>query len=186
MNANATWYGALNDTPGRVGPPIEPPPADIREYWRAWLDGDGYPFWSLWENVRTWWAIRELPNVRLVHFADLKRDLPGEMRRIAAFLDIPVDPARWDAILEYCSFEWMKKNATKSVPLAGAFWDAGAEVFIHRGVNGRWKDSLSPAEAREYEERALRELGPDCARWAGERSALNSGRARSGSAEPIP
>ena len=26
-NANDIWYEALNDTPGRVGPPIEPPPA---------------------------------------------------------------------------------------------------------------------------------------------------------------
>jgi hypothetical protein len=26
-NANQFWYEALNDTPGRVGPPIEPPPA---------------------------------------------------------------------------------------------------------------------------------------------------------------
>ena len=75
----------------------------------------------------------------LVHFADLKRDMPGQMRRIAAFLDIPVDEARWDAILEYCSFDWMKRNATKSVPLGGAFWDAGAQVFINKGVNGRWR-----------------------------------------------
>lgn len=26
VNANAAWYAALNDTPGRVGPPIAPPP----------------------------------------------------------------------------------------------------------------------------------------------------------------
>ena len=58
-NANEIWYSALNDTPGRVGPPIERPPADIRQYWREWLDGDGYPFWSFWENVRTWWQIRD-------------------------------------------------------------------------------------------------------------------------------
>jgi aryl sulfotransferase len=31
----------------------------------------------------------------------------------------------------------MKKNATKSVSFGGAFWDAGAEVFINKGVNGR-------------------------------------------------
>jgi aryl sulfotransferase len=30
-NANQSWYDALNDTPGRVGPPIEPPPDDIRQ-----------------------------------------------------------------------------------------------------------------------------------------------------------
>jgi hypothetical protein len=51
------------------------------------------------------------------------------------------------------------------VPLGGAFWDAGAEVFIHKGVNGRWKDTLTPAEAAEYEARAVQELGPECAHW---------------------
>ena len=51
VNANATWYSALNDTPG-VGPPIEPPPGDVRQYWRDWMDRDGFPFWS-WSDVLT-------------------------------------------------------------------------------------------------------------------------------------
>jgi aryl sulfotransferase len=164
-NANELWYGALNDTPGRVGPPIEPPPEDIREYWRAWMDGDGHPFWSFWENVRSWWAIRELPNVHLIHFSELNRDMPGQMRVMADFLDIDIDESRWDAIVEYCTFDWMKANATKSVPLGGAFWDAGAQVFINKGVNGRWADVLSDEESREYEERARTELGEECAHW---------------------
>jgi aryl sulfotransferase len=163
--ANDAWYAALNDTPGRVGPPIERPPADIRQYWRDWLDGDGHPFWPFWDNVRSWWAVRDLPNVMLLHFADLKRDLPGQMRRIAAFLDIPVDDARWPQIVEYCSFDWMKQNATRSVPLAGAFWDGGAETFINKGTNGRWTDTLTSAESAEYEARAERELGAACAHW---------------------
>ncbi len=164
-NANASWYAALNDTPGRVGPPIEPPPSEIREYWREWMDRDGYPWWPFWENVRSWWEIRALPNVMLVHFESLRRDMPGEMRRLAAFLEIPIDESRWDQILEYCSFDWMKKNATKSVPLGGAFWDAGAQVFINKGVNGRWRDTLSPAESAEYEARSVTELGRECAHW---------------------
>jgi len=165
VNANGTWYEALNDTPGRIGPPIEPPPADIRQYWRDWMDRDGHPFWPFWENIRSWWQIRELPNLMLVHFNDLKRDMPGQMRRIARFLEIPIDEARWPAIVEYCSFDWMKRNATKSVPLGGAFWDAGAEVFINKGINGRWTDTLTAADSAEYEARAIRELGEECARW---------------------
>src|SRR5690606_29638199 len=90
-NANQLWYEALNDTPGRVGPPIEPPPPSVRRYFLDWLEGDGYPFWPFWENIRSWWSIRRLPNVLLLHFADLKRDLPGEIRRIADFLEIAVD-----------------------------------------------------------------------------------------------
>ena len=165
VNANAVWYSALNDTPGRVGPPIDPPPADIRQYWRDWMDKDGFPFWPFWENVRSWWEIRDLPNVLFVHFESLKRDMQAEMRRIAAFLEIEVDASRWNDIVEYCSFDWMKRNATKSVPLAGAFWDAGAEVFINKGVNGRWRDTLTPSDVAEYEARAIKELGRDCAAW---------------------
>jgi hypothetical protein len=71
--------------------------------------------------VRTWWEFRHLPNVLFVHFANLKRDMPREMRRIAEFLDVPIDETRWEEILEYCSFDWMKRNARKRVPL-GAFW----------------------------------------------------------------
>ena len=164
-NANQLWYDALNETPGRIGPPIERPPSDIRQYWRDWMDRDGHPFWPFWENIRTWWEIRGLPNVLFVHFADLKRDLPRQMRRMAAFLDIPIDESKWGTILEYCSFDWMKQHATQSVPLGGAFWDAGAQVFINRGINGRWTDTLTAADVAEYEARAAKELGDDCARW---------------------
>ena len=79
------------------------------------------------------------------------RDMQGQMRRLAAFLDIRLDESRWDRIVEYCTFDWMKANATKSVPLGGAFWDAGAEVFIHKGVNGRWKDTLSADEVDVFD-----------------------------------
>ncbi len=165
VNANALWYDVLNNTPGRVGPPIAPPPEDIRVYWHDWMEKDGYPFWPFWENVRSWWAIRDLPNVHMVHFSDLKRDMPGEMRRMATFLDIKIDETRWDRIVEYCRFDWMKANATKSVPLGGAFWDAGAEVFINKGVNGRWTETLTEAESAAYEARAVAELGQACADW---------------------
>ena len=99
--------------------------------------------------------------------------MPGQIRSIAKFLDIPIDESRWDAIVEHCSFDWMKKNARKSVPLGGAFWDAGAEVFIHKGVNGRWRDTLTAEESAEYEQRARAELGDECARWL----ATGEGRA---------
>ncbi len=91
-NANAAWFAALNDTPGRVGPPIPRADPDMGHYFRNWLERDGDPFWPFWQNVRSWWAIKDQPNVMLVHFEDLKRDLAGEMRRIADFLEIRVDP----------------------------------------------------------------------------------------------
>lgn len=165
VNANQKWYDVLNDSPGRVGPPIERPPEDIHQYWKDWLEQDGFPFWPFWENIRSWWEVRNLPNVLLMHYTDLKSDLPKGIRKIAEFLEIPINEERWDAVLEFCSFEWMKKNAVKAVPLGGAFWDAGAQVFIHKGVNGRWTEVLSPQEILEYEQLADAKLGVECARW---------------------
>jgi aryl sulfotransferase len=91
--------------------------------------------------------------------------MPAEIRSLAEFLDIPINEDQWDDILLHCSFDYMKANATKSVPLGGAFWDGGAETFIHKGVNGRWLDVLSEQEALRYEQRATEELGDECAHW---------------------
>ncbi len=172
-NANASWYAALNDTPGRVGPPIEPPPADIVEYWTHWMDRDGYPWWPFWENIRSWWAIRNLPNVMFVHFAVLSRQMEAEMQRLATYLDIAIDESRWSSIVQYCSFSWMKQNAIRSVPLRGAFWDGGAEVFINKGVNGRWKNTLTATQIAAYETRAVEELGGECAHWLATGEGMN-------------
>jgi aryl sulfotransferase len=162
---NEAMYDALNNSPGRVGPPLEPPPDDIREYWHTWLAKDGFPYWSFWENVRSWWAIRNLPNMMMVHFEVLKRRMPEEMRRIAKFLDIPIDESKWDVIVEHCTFDWMKEHGEKIVPLGGVMWKGGTKTFINKGTNGRWKETLTAAESAEYEAKALAELGPECAHW---------------------
>lgn len=163
--ANAGWYTALNDTPGRVGPVMPAPNPSVAAYFRAWLDRDGWPFWPFWDSVASWWNVRRLPNVCLVHFADLKQDLAGQIRRIAGFLDIRIDEARWPDILRNCSFEHMKRHGARLVPLNGSFWERGAESFLHRGTNGRWRAVLSAADSRDYEVTARRMLGVPCAQW---------------------
>lgn len=164
-NANQLWYDLLNNTPGRVGPPIERPDPDIRRYFRRWLEKDGYPIWPYWENIRSWWEARELPNVLLVHFADLKADLEAEMRRIADFLVCAIPEDRWPAIVEHCSFDYMKTHAAHVAPLGGDIFEGGAGVFINKGVNGRWRDVLTDEDNAHYERRAVEELGEACAAW---------------------
>lgn len=164
-NANETWYSLLNDTPGRVGPAIEKPVESVVQYFNDWLDKDGFPFWSFWENIRSWWNIRTLPNVLMLHFENLKKDMPGEIKKIAAFLDIEIDETKWNDILKHCSFDYMKKNGTKSVPLGGILWDGGSETFINKGVNGRWKDVLPKTDSERYEKLCVEQLGEEAARW---------------------
>lgn len=163
--ANQDWYDALNKTPGRVGPPMLPLQSSISDYYHDWLNKDGYPIWPFWENIRSWWETRHLPNVLLVHFGNLKKDMPSEIRRIAEFIGTPIDESNWESILKQCSFDYMKENAAKVAPGGGIFWEGGAQSFIHKGTNGRWRDVLSAEDVSEYEKRALEELDTACAQW---------------------
>ncbi|MEK7793562.1 MAG: sulfotransferase domain-containing protein [Candidatus Hydrogenedentota bacterium] len=164
-NGNEEFYKALNETPGLVGPPMPPCDVPVLEYFRRWLAQDGYPWWSFWENVGTWWDIRDLPNVMLIHFANLRNDLASEMRAIAGFLEIPLDETRWEAIVEHCTFDYMKSHAELVAPLGGAVWEGGAKTFINKGTNGRWRDVLTEADIERYERTTIDQLGEDCAHW---------------------
>ncbi|CAD7700125.1 unnamed protein product [Ostreobium quekettii] len=145
--------------PTNPGPPFEPPVDDVRKYWRDWMDRDGHPLWPFWEHVRGWWSVRHLPNVKLLHFNDLKKDFDKEARGLADFLGIPIKEDRWADIVDHCSLEWMRKTEK-----GGGFMEDGA-FFRQGGVNGRWRDALTGAECEEYERRAVEELGEQCAHW---------------------
>jgi aryl sulfotransferase len=168
MNANARFYELINDTPGRVGPPIPRCDPDIRRYFLNWLENDGAPFWSMWENVRTWWSVRRHPSVLMLHYADMKKDLEGTVSKIAAFLDVDLDGATLAKVVEHSSFDYMKRNAAKSAPLGGIVWEGGAGTFINKGANGRWRDVLADKDSARYEATARAELGEECARWLAE------------------
>lgn len=128
-----------------------------------YIGRDGHPFRPFWENVRSWWEIRRLPNLLPVHFADPRHDPEREIRRIAALLDIR--PTNWARILEHTSFDDMKRHAPAVAPLGGSLWVGGAATFINKGTNGRWREVLTAEESAAYEARAEAELGSDCARW---------------------
>ncbi len=164
-NASSFYYETVNDTPGRVGPPLEQPVDSIRQYFNTWLENDGYPYWPYWENIKSWWDIRTLPNILLLHYGKLKNNTQSEISRIAKFLNIKVDKKSWPLILEHCSISYMREKGNTIVPLEGAFWNEGAKTFIYKGTNGRWLDTLTEDENERYLRKAETELGVECSQW---------------------
>jgi len=173
MRMSQELYDAFNDPPGLPGQPVLRPEGDVRDFFNAWLDGEGYAADTFFHNVQSWWDTRTAENVLLVHFNNLKADMEGEIRRIAAFLDIEIDESRWPSIVEHCSFDYMKENADSISEHFQAFFDGGLKNFIYKGTNGRWRDLLNADEIERYERRANEALTPDCAHWlaTGEQSS---------------
>jgi aryl sulfotransferase len=92
--------------------------------------------------------------------------MEAEIRRIADFLGFEIDEARWPAIVEHCSFDYMKANGDKLSTLGNDLFQGGLKKsFIHKGTNGRWRDRLSADDIRKYEAIAASRLTPDCAHW---------------------
>ncbi|MEO8392635.1 MAG: sulfotransferase domain-containing protein [Chloroflexota bacterium] len=165
-------YERVNTTPGRVGDPIPPCPQDIREFWQGWInrgwfawEREGYPFWGTMYHVQTWWNYRHLPNILFVHYNDLLRDLPGEIRRVADYLSIDVAPDLLASIAHQVTFSSMKENAEQIVPGIERIFKGGAQTFINKGTNGRWRDVLTEDDLKLYAAAVARELTPDCAAW---------------------
>jgi aryl sulfotransferase len=141
-------------------------------------DGDVHRFFGTWlkeaamfQHIASFWRHQGSNNLAFVHYNDLKADLAGEMRRLAAFLGIEVPASNWSATVERCTFESMRARDDE----IGSFWnfEGGAQSFLFKGTNGRWRDVLRADELAAYTSRSAELLPADAAAWLeGGRAAL--------------
>jgi aryl sulfotransferase len=171
-NFTPELFNSMEGVAGRVGDVLPRCPDDIHELWRGWMtrgafewETEGYPFWSVLHHAQSWWDYRHLPNILLVHYADLLADLEGGIGRIARFLEIDPSPAVWPAIVNNCTFSEMKSHSAELMPMTNVFLKGGSDAFFHKGTNGRWREVLSAEELKLYDSAANRELTPECRRW---------------------
>src|SRR5262249_43103349 len=99
------------------------------------------------------------------HFDDLKSDLDGQMRRVATFLDVMVDESLWPQLVERCTFASMKERSEEIADFDSLFI-GGADTFLYKGTNGRWRDVLSADEVAAFDEQSTRRLPAEANSWA--------------------
>jgi aryl sulfotransferase len=153
-----------------ITPPVVPD--DINARFRLWLaqgsfpwETDGYPFWSVFHHVQSFWRFRELPNIHVMHYADLKRDLAGQMQRIARTLGITVGGAQWAGLVAAAGFDAMQARYADIAPnIDQQIWIDGAK-FFNKGANGQWREVLDRASLHAYEQHKRARLEPSLAEW---------------------
>ena len=151
------------------GPPV-PAETEIERFWE-WVDaplvagGRGESLANLVHHIATFWAVRDAPNVLLLHYDDLQADLDGQMRTVSAQLGIPVDETRWPTLVDAATFDRMRAKADRVAPdTTNAIWQDNQQ-FFHRGTSGQWRTLLDDAGLERYFAR-IAELAPaDVARW---------------------
>ena len=142
---------------------------DPAVHFHEWVLGEedhiGDPACGFWHMENSYWAARDNPDLLLVHYNDLKKDLQAEMRRIADFLEISIAPDLWPRLVEAARFESMKGKASELMPTAGTIWQGGGDTFLHKGTNGRWRGVFDQADLDLYDSKVEAEFAPDLAHW---------------------
>lgn len=166
---------AATDRVGQTDPTLAAPfpraPADFTDFYRRWMSrgiagaGDGLPFFSWFDFERTYWQERQRENLLLVHYRDLKTDLAGEMRRIAAFLGIEIRDAVWPSLVHAATFTEMKKVGEILHPHVARLFEGGAGRFFNKGENDRWHGMLDTADLALFDDACRRRLSPASAEW---------------------
>jgi aryl sulfotransferase len=163
-------YETLDHAAPELGP-YPRCPQDPREFWRRWFTRgvyadaqDGYPEVSFFDLEATYWRARQTENLLLVHYNDLKADLEGEMRRIAAFLAIEPSREVWPSLVQAATFAAMKREGKTLLGQATDIFEGGSDRFFFKGSNDRWRDEMTAEDLALYEQAATR-FTPGLARW---------------------
>lgn len=146
-----------NDVPDFSG-------TDAERFWR-WVEDEGgiQGLEGMVGHLRTFWDHRDDPNVVLLHYADLQRDLTGEMIRLAQRLGIDLPPDRIAELAPYATFGEMRAAANTTAPNTDLNLFKSNEEFFRSGTSGQWRAIVDEAELPRYEKRLGELTGGDAA-----------------------
>lgn len=116
-------------------------------------------------HMAAFWELRERPNVILLHYADLKADLDGQMRLVAARLGIEVPEERWPDLVRAATFDSMRERAVELAPASPAGIWQDTTRFFNKGTSGQWRDMLGDEDLELYRRRADQLADPALLAW---------------------
>jgi len=115
--------------------------------------------------LKTYWEHRDLPNVHLFHYYDMKQDLRGHIANLAKILKISLSDVQIDEMTEAATFESMQARGDQFAPGSGTgMWKKDAAFFAN-GKNAQWKEKLTEEQVRLFDERIGKLLTPEQIKW---------------------
>lgn len=147
-------------------------PDDIHEAFRMFVqdpspngDADSMTLECMVHHYKTLRDWVHLPNVHMFHYADLSRDLSGQISQIAKVLDIDLSPALLASITEGAQFGTMQANAIRIGNSAGPTIFREKAKFFSTGSSNKWENRLGDDEVKMYQDRIAELLPPNDVHW---------------------
>uniref|UniRef100_A0A8C5R6N1 Sulfotransferase n=1 Tax=Leptobrachium leishanense TaxID=445787 RepID=A0A8C5R6N1_9ANUR len=130
---------------------IHPDPGTFEEYIERFMVGN--VAWGSWyDHVKGYWDEKSKP-ILYVFYEDLKKDLLGEVRKVAKFLEKDLAEDVLKKIAHSSSFEQMKNNPmANNADFPAYVLDPTLGRFMRKGTVGDWKTHFTPEQSKRFEE----------------------------------
>lgn len=133
-------------------------PDDFRLGFRRFLEGvaegadyDAPSLSGILHHHRTFRDAADRGNIHFFHYADMKRDLPGTVRRVASILGMSLSEDVLDAVTEAATFGNMKADAARFAPSGGDdFWKSDS-AFFDSASDRKWEMHLTADDLDDYD-----------------------------------
>jgi hypothetical protein len=124
----------------------------------------GFHFYPWASFLDDYWRIRDRENVLFMTYEEMKKDLPGTVRKVAALLKIALLEDELDAVVRQSSFDHMKQIEHKFETGMMVPWAKPHGAMIRRGQNKGSDELLTLALQQRIDDHCraeLKRLGSD-------------------------
>ncbi|MDP1793875.1 MAG: sulfotransferase domain-containing protein [Acidimicrobiales bacterium] len=150
--------------------PTDPPPdfsgTEADRFWR-WIELESgiQGLDGMVHHLKTFWDHRDDPNVVLLHYADLQRDLVGQMAYLADRLGLERSRERLEELAPHATFDAMKAAADVTAPNTDLSLFKSNSEFFRSGATGQWRDIISETDLPRYDKRIGELADSDFSDW---------------------
>ncbi|CAL4084759.1 unnamed protein product, partial [Meganyctiphanes norvegica] len=105
---------------------------------------DNLMYGPYWLTLKEAWEKRNHPNVYIMYFEDMKKDIIGQLKKLDAFIGTNLTEKQFENIAEWTSFAAMKAREEQSKGHLNKEVMEKDGGFLRKGVTGDWKNKLTP------------------------------------------
>ncbi|XP_056398260.1 3-beta-hydroxysteroid sulfotransferase-like isoform X3 [Hyla sarda] len=124
---------------------------DFQDFVSLFLSKD-IIFGRWFEHVKGWLTIKDNPNLLILSYEDMLKDLKSNVIKISKFLGKELDDAAIDSVVEHSSFHAMKANPMSNYSaVPNDVFNKDQGNFHRKGIAGDYKNHFTPAQEEEFE-----------------------------------
>lgn len=122
-----------------------------------------FGIWS--QHTAGYWSWRDRPNVLILFYEEMRRDLEGTVQKIAGHMDVRLTDEQIEKVVKKSSFSYMQNIDYKFAPdIPGFTPQSGKPVMMRAGKSDAGKGELTPDQMTRIDHsiiRQIQEIGSD-------------------------